>query len=396
MLESPMNAALRQFEAAEANLLKAEKVLSEIDGAIPTGIVFGGNPEYESNCRHFGGLLKALPKIDGWKPAIELLELDEIAHRRFEAQDIGEIECLISVERDVAEPARLLREYRYRFDQKRRQLIRGALTNLIDAVDHALREMSGLIENKALWGDKIEHEEFDQLKLDVDQINTLLGSSVSRPARWQDLYRHMHFGTIGDLHDINEHDWPSVKAGLRKALYGEKEPVPVEVEDLGLLVSQKPKGVVATRLQWNSLTDEDFERLIYSLISAEAGYENPEWLTRTNAPDRGRDLQVQRVHVDPLGGTHRQRVIIQCKHWLTKSIGLPEVATLKEQMKLWEPPRVDVHVIATSGRFTTDAVAAIEKHNLSDSALRIEMWAESHLERLLASRPGFIAEFALR
>ncbi len=65
-------------------------------------------------------------------------------------------------------------------------------------------------------------------------------------------------------------------------------------------------------------------------------------------------------------------------------------------MKLWEPPRVDVHVIATSGRFTSDAVAMIEKHNHSDTALRIEMWTDSHLERLLAARPAIIAEFALR
>ena len=41
-------------------------------------------------------------------------------------------------------------------------------------------------------------------------------------------------------------------------------------------------------------------------------------------------------------------------------------------------------------------VAVIEKQNQSDSALRIEMWPESHLERLLASRPAIIAEFSLR
>ena len=117
---------------------------------------------------------------------------------------------------------------------------------------------------------------------------------------------------------------------------------------------------------------------------------------KTNAPDRGRDLSVYRVHIDTLGGTIRQRVIIQCKHWLSKSVGSSEIAVLREQMKLWEPPRVDVHVIATSGRFTSDSVALIEKQNHSDSALRIEMWAESHLERLLASRPAIIAEFSLR
>jgi restriction endonuclease len=117
---------------------------------------------------------------------------------------------------------------------------------------------------------------------------------------------------------------------------------------------------------------------------------------KTNAPDRGRDLSVYRVYIDPLGGTVRQRVIIQCKHWLSKSVGPKEIATLKVQMKLWEPPRINIHVIATSGRFTSDAVTIVEKHNQTDSALRIEMWPESHLERLLASRPAIIAEFALR
>jgi hypothetical protein len=132
------------------------------------------------------------------------------------------------------------------------------------------------------------------------------------------------------------------------------------------------------------------------LISSETGYENPQWLMKTNAPDKGRDLSVYRVINDSLGGTIRHRVIIQCKHWLSKSIGPSDVATLKEQMKLWEPPRVDVHVIATSGRFTTDAVSIIEKHNQSDNALRIEMWPESHLEMLLASRPAIIGQYNLR
>jgi hypothetical protein len=57
---------------------------------------------------------------------------------------------------------------------------------------------------------------------------------------------------------------------------------------------------------------------------------------------------------------------------------------------------VDVHIIATSGRFTADAVAIIEKQNQSDNALRIEMWTESHLESILAEKPALIAEFGLR
>jgi hypothetical protein len=396
MVESPLNAALRQFEAAEANLLKAERVLAELNAAIPEGVVFGENADHESNCRHFDILLNALPKIDGWKPVIALLELDEIAQYRLDANEVGEIECLVSVERQIGEPARLLREYRFRFDQMRRQLIRSSIVELVDAVDANLRAMVDLVADKGRWSKKIEHEEFEHLKQNIAEINTLLGSSVVRPARWTDLQRHMHFSLIGDLHDIIENDWPSVKGGLRKSMYGENEPVPVGVEDLGELASQKPRGPVATKLLWTTLTDEDFERLVFVLISSEPEYENPEWLTKTSAPDRGRDLSVHRVHDDPLGGKFRQRLIIQCKHWQTKSISLPDIAALREQIKLWEPPRIDICVIATSGRFTSDAVAYIERQNASDSALRIEMWPESHLELLLASRPAVIAGFGLR
>lgn len=396
MSESPLNAALRHFEAAEANLVKAEKVLAEIEAAIPKGIVFGDNPEYESNCRTFKALLAALPKIDGWRPEISLLGLDEIAQNRLDAHEVGDIDCIISVEHLISEPSKLLREYRYRFNQKRRELVRDALTVLIDAIDANLRNLAKLIEGDHAPSEVITDDQFEELKQSVAQIATLLGSSVPKPPRWSDLHRHLSFRMLADLHDIIEHDWPTVKAGLRRSMYGETEPVPVGIEDLGALLSARPTGPVATRLKWESLTEEDFERLIFALISAEKEYENPEWLMKTNAPDRGRDLSVYRIHTDPLAGTLRERVIIQCKHWRSKSVGPAEIAVLKEQMKLWEPPRVDTHVIATSGRFTPDAVAVVEKHNQSDSALRIEMWPESHLERLLASRPAIIAEFGLR
>jgi hypothetical protein len=396
MTESPLNAALRHFEAVEANLIKIEKVLAEIESAIPQGIAFVENHEYEDNCRSFNALLAFLPKIDQWKPEIVLMDLDEIAQNRLDAQEVGEFECIVSVERQIAEPARLLREYRYRFDQKRRELICDSLTELIDSIDGNLRELSKIHQQDAKSSKILDSPIFEELKNNVAQINTLLGSSVSKPPRWSDLHRHMHFGMLSDLHDIVEFDWPSVRAGLRKSLYGEREPVPVGIEDLGSVVKDKPRGPVATKLRWETLTDEDFERLLFVLITSEHDYENAEWLMKTNAPDRGRDLSVYRVYADPLGGTIRKRVIIQCKHWLSKSVGPTEIALLREQMKIWEPPRVDVCVIATSGRFTSDAVGIIEKHNQSDSALRFEMWPESHLEQILASRPAIIAEFSLR
>ncbi len=140
------------------------------------------------------------------------------------------------------------------------------------------------------------------------------------------------------------------------------------------------------QVPWDSLEDDQFERLIFDLVNTSRGYRNAQWLTHTNAPDDGRDLSVERVHEDVLGGTLVSRVIVACRHWRSRSTAPAEIAELREQMRLWAPPRVDVLVIATSGRFTNAAVRLIESQNQSDSSLRIEPWASSHLEGLLARR----------
>jgi hypothetical protein len=266
---------------------------------------------------------------------------------------------------------------------------------LIDTVDEDLRTLRDRV-GRPDAATSIDPETWMALKDHVAQIGVLLGSSVKAPVRWADMQRHMHFGMSGDLEDIEKHDWPAIKSALRADLYGENEPLPVEAADLADLVQTNPNGPIATALKWGNLDDDAYERLIFALISSVEGYENPEWLMRTRAPDRGRDLSVTRVTIDALSGTVRQRVVIQCKHWQSKSVSLTEAAQAKEQMALWKNPRVDVLVIASSGRFTADAVTWIEDHNATGTSPRIEMWPESHLERLLAKRPAFIAEFHLR
>lgn len=395
MNESPLNAALRQFEAVEANLGKAERLLGVLMEAVPTGIQFGSTPEYDQAWREFHDIIKALPKIDGWKAEIYVMDLEEVARQRLDASELGEIEFTISVETRINEPPKELAEYRYRFNKKRRQLVRDSINELIDRADQRVRSLILVTETDEGWR-SVDSLDFEGLKADVAELAMLLGSSIAKPPRWSDLNRHLTFGQYGDLRDIVQHDWPAVSAGLRKSMYSDNEAVPVDVEDLGTLVNERPRGPVAIRLNWEALDDDGFERLIFALISSVPGYQNPEWLMRTNAPDRGRDLSVYRVHEDALSGTVRLRTIIQCKHWQKKSVSVSEISLLRDQMKLWEPPRVDICVIASSGRFTSDAVALVERHNASDSALRIEMWPESHLERLLAMQPAIIAEFGLR
>lgn len=394
--EIPLDSALRNFEITEANLVKLERLWKEINDLTPTGIVFGKNDEYENRCRSYVEILPYLPKIKGWRPNALPLDLDEIAQMRLDAAELQEISVTVSTENEVSSPCRELGKYRFLLNQKRQVIFRDTLVTLIDSVDANIREIRKLIDATEEKPEIMSGEEWDRLQNNVGQIDTLIGSGVDRAKRWSDLHRHLKFGQLQDFDDIERMDWPSVKKGLRESMYGENEPIPNDIDNLDELVSKKSIGQVASKLQWEKLSPEEFERLIFSLISSEDGYENPQWLTNTNAADRGRDLSVDRISNDALTGVIRHRVIIQCKHWLKQSVSINDVSSLQAQMKLWEPPRVDVHIIVTSGRFTTDAISLIEKHNQSDQALRIEMWPESHIEMLLASRPNFIAEFKLR
>ncbi|WP_417437095.1 hypothetical protein [Idiomarina abyssalis] len=97
MTESPLNTALRIFEAAEANLVKLEKLWVEMESVIPNGVAFLDDSGYENNCRDFENVLASLPKIDGWKPEIYLMDLNEIGQNRLDAMEVGESECEVSV-----------------------------------------------------------------------------------------------------------------------------------------------------------------------------------------------------------------------------------------------------------------------------------------------------------
>tara|TARA_R110001592_G_scaffold362112_1_gene674946 strand:+ start:19 stop:1209 length:1191 start_codon:yes stop_codon:yes gene_type:complete len=395
---SSLNDALKQFEATEANLVKLEALWEKIKSMIPESVSFGDMTDgvYDDCCRDYRQVREALPKIDGWTMPDSLLELNEIGQFRFDAMEIGDFESAVIIDEHIFSPEKDLKEYRYRLNRSRRTVFRHALLEEIRIANLALARLRTDYPSKLEANGSVDGDDWEVLVSSVSRIDTILGSSAKRPPRWGDLKRHLHYGMIGDLRDIIKHDWPAVDAGMTEILYGSSDPLPVAVDDLGELVKARPVGEIATKLNWEAIDEDDFERLVFNLISQTEGYENAEWLTKTNASDRGRDLSCQRVFLDKLGGTFRLRVIIQCKHWLSKSVGAKEIATLREQMKLWEPPRVDVHIIATSGRFSTDAIQIIENHNQSDSALRIEMWADSHLESLLARRPGLIGEFRLR
>ena len=391
---STLQSALEKFEATEANLEKLEKLWERMAPHISGGISFGAPPEYEELCLAFRGILPALPAIGGVRVEDHLYDYDSMGQMRLDAQEIGELDAQISIENELEEQGKKLREYRFLLNAKRRELVRDRMLTLIEEVDEILRLLLPSLATSEISKSAPEPT-WSRLKESIQEIATLLGSNP-KPPSWGNLMRHLHFGQMADLSDINRMDWPSVKGSLRVGIYGEHDPVPVGIADLEDIVAARPQGPVTSKLNWSALTAEDFERLMFSLIGETQGYENPQWLQHTNASDRGRDLSVVRIDTDPLEGVRRHRIIIQCKHWLSRSVNPGDVTDVRSQMELWQPPRVDGLIIATTGRFTADAIALIEQHNQADRALHISMWPDSHLERLLAARPHLIAEFRLR
>lgn len=383
-----LESALKTFEATEANLVKLEQIWEQLQQNSSDPRV------YEELYLAFAQVCNALPAIDGYSLRNTVYSYEAVAQMRYDAMMVDDIEATVGFENVIKEQEKLLQEYRFKLQSKRRELVRARVLQLVNEVDEQLQTLLPRSES-APAHQSLQGDAWEKLKQIVAEIDTLLGSAT-RPTRWRDLQRHLHFGMAQDLLDIHSLDWPAVRTQVTQSLYGEHDPLPVGVADLADVVAKHPAGAVPTKLQWSVLTDEDFERLIFVLIAGTPGYENPRWLQATHAPDRGRDLSVDRVEDDLLLGVRRERTIVQCKHWLNRSVNVEDVTTLRSQMELWQPPRVDGLIIATSGRFTADAIDLIERHNQTDRALRIAMWPESHLELLLASRPNLIAEFGLR
>ena len=149
MVVSSLMLALSEFEIAEANLVKLERLWEEISVMLPTGLSFGSSPEFEDRERAFYAVLAALPMIDGWKPDIGIPTPNEVAQWRFDAQEVGGLSALTAVEDAVEDPGKHVREYRARFVQKRRELIRDALVETMDAIDADIQALRKLVADMA-------------------------------------------------------------------------------------------------------------------------------------------------------------------------------------------------------------------------------------------------------
>src|SRR6185437_14681359 len=153
--------------------------------------------------------------------------------------------------------------------------------------------------------------------------------------RWSDLHRHIHFGLGHDWHDIYEFDWPSIRPDVEAAAFTDTDPLPVPNIDLGQAAAGHLTGTATITLPWERLDDDGFERLLYDLLRAFPDHQNVQLLMHTRAPDRGRDLSMERVLQTSTGEIRTERVIVQAKHWLKRSVSVPDVAATLATVKMW-------------------------------------------------------------
>lgn len=391
--EDTLATTLEIFDRVAVNLDKLQAVWDEMTGIThTTGIVINlGDARYDELRRQFDDIAGSLPPIHDYVVTSRPMPLDQAGQWRIDAMDVPE--TLPDLIRELDAPGEAIAEYRHRLQTERRGLVRQRVEVLITLVDKLLDELT----ERHPWDPSSVKEDPDWITMDkaFGEMLRLIGTDDLKGTRVANLERHLHFGQGGDLHDIAKNDWPTIKPRIEKLLYSDSEPLPVPMTDLGTLAAARPTGPVPTELDFSGLTDKRFERLIWTLMTTTENYENATWLMETNASDRGRDLAVDRVTVDPLMGPRRERVIVQCKAW-KKSISGTECMVAVAPLAEWEPPPVDVLVIATTGRFSAGGVSWIDKHNTAGKRPKIEPWANSNLERMLATRSDLVTQFDLR
>jgi hypothetical protein len=294
----------------------------------------------------------------------------------------------------VEKPGSDLAEYRHRLKRARRRAARERLRALVALVDAALGRIVHNVDRQSK--ERIESTDVERVTASIAEIERLMGDTAQRRGRWGFVHRHIYFGEGHDWHDINEFDWPSVRPDIEAAMFDDTEPLPVADVDLGNAAAGHLTGKATVALPWDRLDDNGFERLLYDLLRDIPEHHNVQWLMQTRAPDRGRDLSLERVLEDSTGTVRNERVIVQAKHWLRRSVRPTDVAGVLASVKLWQPPVVRYLIIATSGRFSADAVDWVERHNSTGEAPLVEMWADSRLETLLAQRPHIAAGHGLR
>ncbi|WP_311389424.1 restriction endonuclease [Corynebacterium haemomassiliense] len=385
------NQLLDFFCRTEQNLHQLQFVLDRALPMIPNGPAVVSSPEYEDLRKQWNAGITQVPPIDEFRITAELPAIEAVGWLFNNSAEIG-VPPASAVEA-VNLPVRQLGEYRFRFGVAKRQLIKQRVEILVEEIEGFIAEITEFLDvddRETLADNRTE-----AVKAAIDEIENLLQDRISRNGRWTDLKRHLAFSQSHDWIDIREQDWPSVKVDIVDALSMSPDPLEVPDLDLGALARNSVGTRSTLGFDWSGISYKDFERLLFDVLSALEGYENVEWLTESDAPDRGRDIYLDRMLRDSSGGCRIERVIVQAKHYPERSIQPYDIEKAMSAADSWIGAPVSCVIIATSGNFTDTAVDTVNGRNLRGTP-RIEMWNRSFLERLLNQHPRLIDDYGLR
>lgn len=352
-----------------------------------------GKQEYNIKCLEFKDLLTGIPNIRDNNIHYLLPDYDDVSQQARQVNDLFEADLTASFYSEIYEQGPEISKYEHVLKSERRKLVRRQVESCLNDVDAILSSLNHIPDER----DHSEYLNVDEIKPlthKIEQLDNLMGDSIQRPPRWSDLVRHLRFGQVHDLNDIILLDWPSIKPAIESS-FRENDPFEINTEDIGDLVDDADEsGEIVTSLNWDAITPEQFERLCADLLELSSNYENVEWLTSTNAPDRGCDIRADWAHSDETRGTVREKFVIQCKHRRNSNISASDIEDLRNITITYG--NVDVYLIITSGKFTDQALQVIQEWNENNAKPKVEVWGDWKLEQLLASHPDLIIQYGLR
>ena len=387
--------AIEELNKVSVNLELLKKKWTEIEQLIPVSgnWIQEDKSQYEIKCFEFNDILETIPKIRDINILNLVPEYDSVSQGSRYVSDLDVLDCMMEFYSETFAQDSEISKYEHALKRERRRLIRNQVQRCVGDIDKILDSLNVNLEGRDS-SDALKPDEINLLKERICQLDGLIGDSVSRPPRWSDLNRHLHFGLVHDLYDIIRLDWPSIKPSIDSFFYGD-DPLPIITQDIGDLVDSADKtGIIGTSLNWTSITDVQFERLCADLLKALPSYENVEWLTPTHASDRGKDLEAFWVCQDAARGTIRARTLVQCKHRPNKSVSPKDIETLQNLSVTHG--KVDLYLVITSGKFSDQVTQIVDGWNESNSKPKFELWEHWKLEQLLASHPYIIKLYGLR
>jgi hypothetical protein len=132
------------------------------------------------------------------------------------------------------------------------------------------------------------------------------------------------------------------------------------------------------KINWKSISPEDFERLC-SILLEKNGFNNIEWHGQGGG-DKGRDIVCTKV-IEPLPSVSElQKWLVQCKRYTEKRISKSELHELFASAREHKPQALLLIITDVLNSALKDWINQVKK----EFSFQIFIWEENHIQREVA------------